>query len=173
MSKIIMTTAQIMKKLNMLEEKKELLRNQESENHEYTVAQGEEACIPNYDFTEVNNAIEKLDEQIANLKHIINVENVKNTLNINGEEVTIDRALVRMSQLQRRKTVMNTMRLKQPKRRIQSYSFNSNRGVPEYEVLNYDLELAKKEFERVDSIIATIQLELDNYNHTHKITVEE
>ena len=87
--------------------------------------------------------------------------------------MTIDRALVRMSQLQRRKTVMNIMRLKQPKRRIQSYSFNSNKGVPEYEVLNYDLELVKKEFDRVDSMISKIQIELDCYNYTHMITIEE
>lgn len=168
-----LTTAQIMKKIKKLEEKKEFLRNQESDNHEYTVSQGEEPCIPDYDFVEVNNAIEDLDKEIAQLKHIINVENVKNTINVNGEEVTIDRALVRMSQLQRRKTVMNTMRLKQPKRRIQSYSFNSNKGVPEYEVLNYDLELVKKEFDRVDSMISTIQIELDCYNYTHMITIEE
>ena len=44
--------------------------------------------------------------------------------------------------------------------------------MPEYQYINYDLDLIKKEYEKVDSQIAQMQIALDKYNQTFEFEVK-
>ena len=44
--------------------------------------------------------------------------------------------------------------------------------APEYQYINYDLQLVKDEYERVDAEIAAMQIALDKYNQTVEFEVE-
>ena len=64
------------------------------------------------------------------------------------------------------------MRKQQPKTRISSGFYQSRKTAPEYQYINYDLELIKKEYEKIDSRIAEMQIALDKYNQTFEFEVE-
>ena len=52
-----------------------------------------------------------------------------------------------------------------------SYAPTGRNAVPEYRYINYDLELAKKEYERIDKEITEMQIALDKYNQTVEFEV--
>lgn len=49
----------------------------------------------------------------------------------------------------------------------------ARKTAPEYEYINYDLELIKAEYERVDAEISAMQIALDKYNQTFEFEVED
>ena len=161
-----MTSAYANKVLRKLQEDKEFWRNKEQEGALYIAALDEEPVIPEYDYTEVAGHITEIDEKIVRIKHAINVNNVNNSILVGSDRMTIDEILVRMAQLNRRKNVLDEMRKQQPKTRINSGFYQNRKTAPEYQYINYDLELIKKEYEQVDSRIAEMQIALDKYNQT-------
>jgi len=104
--------------------------------------------------------------KVVKIKHALNISNSTSKIYVNGIEMTIDEILVKMSQLNRRKSVLDYMRKQEPKRRISSGAYSSKKTVPEYMFINYDLKLIKSEYERIDSEISSMQLALDKYNQT-------
>ena len=84
----------------------------------------------------------------------------------------IDTILIRMAQLNRRKAVLDEMRKNLPKMREDQKSYISRNAVPEYRYINYDLELVKKEYERISQIIMEMQMALDKYNQTVQFDVD-
>jgi hypothetical protein len=88
------------------------------------------------------------------------------------EEMTIDNILVRMAQLNNRKAVLDRMRKQQPKARLNTSLYSARKTTPEYQYINYDLELIKKEYERIDGEIAAMQIALDKYNQTVEFDVD-
>lgn len=50
--------------------------------------------------------------------------------------------------------------------------FASRNAAQEYQYINYDLNLIKKEYERVSGEIMEMQLVLDRYNQTVEFEVE-
>lgn len=86
--------------------------------------------------------------------------------------MTIDEVLVKMAQLNKRKAVLDKLRKQAPKTRINSGIYSPRKTAPEYQYINYDLELVKGEYERVDAEIAAMQIALDKYNQTFEFEVE-
>ncbi len=86
--------------------------------------------------------------------------------------MNIDNILVKMAQLNNRKAVLDRMRKQQPKARLSTSLYSSRKTAPEYQYINYDLELIKKEYERIDAEIAAMQLALDRYNQTVEFEVD-
>lgn len=168
---IKMTSAYANKVIKRLNEDKEFLRNKEREGYLYVAALDEEPVIPEYNYEEVAKSISEIDEQIIQIKHAININNCINEVMVGNSKITIDTILVKMAQLNKRKEVLDRMRKQQPKTRINSGSFASRKTAPEYCYINYDLELIKKEYERIDSQIAEMQLALDKYNQTVEFEV--
>ena len=82
--------------------------------------------------------------------------------------MTIDTVLVRMAQLSGRKAVLGIMRSRQPKSRVNDY-MSVRKAAPEYQYINYDLETVNSEYEKVDSEIMEMQIELDRYNQTRYV----
>ena len=154
-----MTSAYANKMLKSLEEDKAFWLNKE-----------EEACT--YDYVEVAMTIAALDEKIAIIKHELNVTNANAKVLVGDVTMSIDSILIKMAQLNRRKTVLDVMRKRLPKSREEQRSYMSRNSVPEYRYINYDLELVKNEYELVSKSIMEMQMALDKYNQTVQFEVD-
>ena len=80
--------------------------------------------------------------------------------------MSVHTILIRMAQLNKRKATLDYMRKQLPKSREEQRSYMSRNAVPEYRYINYDLDLIKKEYERVSEAIMEMQMALDQYNQT-------
>ena len=158
-----MTSAYANKVLKKLTEDKEYWLKKENDGSTYVAAVDEEPVIPDYDYSTVAAEIEAIDDKIMKIKHAINVNNVTNRIEVGD---------VRMAQLNKRKSFLDTLRKQAPKTRIDSGVFNARKTAPEYEYINYDLELVKSDYERIDAEIAQMQIALDKYNQTFEFEVE-
>ena len=167
-----MTSAYANKMLRSLEEDKTFWMNKESTSSIYVVAINEEPVIPEYDYAEVAAIIAEIDEKIAIIKHALNVTNATAKVQVGDMEMSIDTILIKMAQLNKRKTVLDVMRKQLPKARVEQLSYMSRNSVPEYKYINYDLELIKKEYESVSVKIMEMQMALDKYNQTVQFEVD-
>ena len=93
-------------------------------------------------------------------------------LAVGGEKMTIDTVLVKMSQLNRRKEMLDNMRKHQPKVRLNTSLYSQRKTAPEYQYINYDLEQVQKDYDVIDARIASLQLVLDKYNQTVEFDVD-
>lgn len=167
-----MTSAYANKLLKSLEEDKMFLRNKESSSGTYVAAINEEPVIPEYDYLEVAAAIEKIDEKMARIKHALNLSNATAKVAVGDQQMSIDTILIKMAQLNKRKAILDDMRKQLPKTREGEYSYSSRNTVPEYRYINYDLELVKKEYERISKTVMEMQMALDLYNQTVQFEVD-
>lgn len=167
-----MTSAYANKLLKQLSEDKDFWTNKERESYLYTASINEEPVIPEYDYSEVAATIAEIDEKICKIKHAINLANVTNTVEVNGVQMSIDTILVKMAQYNKRKLVLDNMRKQLPKTRVNANMYSSRNVVPEYQYINYDLELIKKEYEELNCEIMEMQIALDKYNQTYEFEVE-
>ena len=124
-------------------------------------AEGVPGCIKN-----------GIDEKIAIIKHALNVTNSNEKVQVGDAEMSIDTILIKMAQLNKRKSVLDQMRKQLPKAREEQRSYMSRNTVPEYRYINYDLELIKKEYEAVSKTIMEMQMALDKYNQTVQFEVD-
>ena len=167
-----MTSAYANKILRNLEEDKAFWVNKEATSSTYVVAINEEPVVPEYDYAEVAATIAEIDEKIAIIKHALNVTNATAKVQVGDVEMSIDTILIKMAQLNKRKSVLDVMRKQLPKAREEQHTYMSRNSVPEYKYINYDLELIKKEYERISMKIMEMQMALDKYNQTVQFEVD-
>lgn len=167
-----MTSAYANKMLKSLEEDKAFWVNKEATSGTYVVAINEEPVVPEYDYAEVAATIAELDEKIAIIKHALNVSNATARVQVEDMEMSVDTILIKVAQLNKRKAVLDVMRKQLPKTRVEQHTYISRNSVPEYQYINYDLELIKKEYERVSAKIMEMQMALDKYNQTVQFEVD-
>lgn len=166
-----MTSAYANKMLKSLEEDKVYWGNKEEISSTYVAENSEEPVIPEYDYLQVANTINEIDEKIAIIKHALNVANATAKVSVGDIEMSIDTILIKMAQLNKRKNVLDVMRKRLPKAREDQRSYMSRNTVPEYRYINYDLDLIKKEYESVSKAIMEMQMALDRYNQTVQFEV--
>ena len=166
-----MTSAYANKMIRSLEEDKAFWVNKEAASSTYVASINEEPVIPEYDYQEVAATIAELDEKIAIIKHALNLTNATAKVPVGEKEMSIDTILIKMAQLNKRKTVLDQMRKQLPKAR-EEQTYVSRNVVPEYRYINYDLELVKREYEAVSKTIMEMQMALDKYNQTVQFEVE-
>ena len=169
---IKMTSAYANKMLRKLTEDKEFWRSKESEGYLYVAALDEEPVIPEYDYIEVSKNIADIDAKIVKIKHAINITNCTNEIQVGDINMTIDMVLIMMAQLNRRKAILDKMRKQQPKSRISAGLNLVRKTTPEYQYINYDLDLIKREYEQIDKKISEMQIALDRYNQTVEFDVD-
>lgn len=167
-----MTSAYANKVLKKLKDDKNYYLNKEEEGQVYVAAIDEEPVIPDYDYEEISARIAEIDDKIVKIKHTINVVNATNKISVGDSETTVDTILIRMAQLNNRKSVLDKMRKRQKKTREKYGVLNVRKTAPEYQYLNYDLKLVSSEYERIDSEIAAMQMALDKFNQTFEFDVE-
>ena len=124
-----MTSAYANKMLRSLEEDKAFWMNKEAASSTYVVAINEEPVVPEYDYTEVAATIAEIDEKIAIIKHALNVINATARVPVGDVEMSIDTILIKMAQLNKRKTVIDVMRKQLPKARVEQHSYMSRNSV--------------------------------------------
>ena len=166
-----MTSAYANKKLKSLEEDKAFWVNKEATACTYVAAINEEPVIPEYDYQEVAQTIEEIDAKMAVIKHAINLNNAMAKVPVGDEKMSIDTILIKMAQLNKRKSVLDMMRKNLPKEK-EDNSYRIRNTVPEYRYINYDLALIKREYERVSDMILQMQMALDKYNQTVEFEVD-
>ena len=118
------------------------------------------------------NSYAIIDEKIAIIKHALNVTNATAKVQVGDVEMSIDTILIKMAQLNKRKSMLDVMRKQLPKARVEQHAYMSRNSVPEYKYINYDLELIKKEYESVSVKIMEMQMALDKYNQTVQFEVD-
>ena len=153
------TSAYANKMLRSLEEDKAFWVNKEAASSIYVAAVNEEPVIPEYDYMTIANTIDEIDRKIITIKHTLNLTNATAKVQIGNQEMSIDSILIRMAQLNKRKAVLDDMR-------VYSNSFSSSGSVPEYKYINYDLEVIRQEYDRISNTIMEMQIALDRYNQT-------
>lgn len=166
-----MTSAYANKLLRSLEEDKAFWVNKEAASCTYVVAVNEEPVVPEYDYAEIAATIANIDEKIAIIKHAINVTNATAKVFVGDVEMSIDTILIKMAQLNKRKSVLDVMRKQLPKARVEQRAYMTRNSVPEYKYINYDLELIKQEYESISGKIMEMQMALDKYNQTVQFEV--
>lgn len=165
-----MTSAYANKLANQLNDEKNYWREKERSSQTYTASLDEEPVIPDYDYRQVADEIGKIDWKICRIKHAINHANVVNTIDLDGEILTIDMVLVRMAQLNNRRDVLDSMRKRLPKTRTGAIHLRSS--APEYTYLNYDLDQVKADYDKVCDSVMKLQIALDRYNQTVEFEVD-
>lgn len=165
------TSASANKMIRKLTEDKEFWLNKERSSCVYTVATEEEPVIPDYSYPEVSAKIAEIDEKILSIRHALNVNNASNQIRVGERTMTVDMILIRMAQLNNRKFMLDKMRKREPKKRLEARQYSQKKTVIEYEYVNYDLEEVKADYEKTDAEIEALQLALDRYNQTVEIEI--
>ena len=111
-------------------------------------------------------------QKIVKIKHAINLANLTNEIEVDGSRMTADQILIRMAQLNKRKSVLDMMRKMEPQSRVGTVNYSTRRPVPEYRYINYDLDTVKADYDRIDAQLYQMQLALDKYNQTIEFEVE-
>ncbi len=167
-----MTSAYANKILKRLQDDKSFWLSKERDGYVYVAAIDEEPVIPEYDYNQISEEIENIDQKIVKIKHEINVINATSEIEIGKEKLTVDQILITMAQLNNRRSMLDIMRKKQEKKRIDSGMYSSRKSVPEYQYVNYNIDNVKKDYEIIDSKIASLQIALDKFNQTFEFEIE-
>lgn len=147
-----------------------ILYRRQNQNKTYTEIQGVPAVIPEYDFQSTQECIENMENRVARIKHAINVHNTTTCLP-GFDDLTIDQALVKLSQLNNRLRVLDEMRTLPI--RVLDNGFGAARQQIQYTVANYSPQHANGEYERVYAAIQKLQLAIDKSNNTDIFEVED
>lgn len=128
-------------------------------------SEGVKPVVPDYDFQWTRKRINELQQKKNEVMHARNVFNATHILpNLN---ITIDVALVRMTQLTQEKEILDDMRIMQDRTLID----NSCSQKTEYLCANFDPADAEVEYKKVVDELTAIQLELDLCNNTVTFTI--
>lgn len=164
MEKKLVTSAAVNKMLKQLQEDKEYLLQIEEESSVYIRVAGYDDERPEYSYEDIKEKITAIDDKISQLKHRVNLFN--STTQLPGLNMTIDMALIKMAQLGKEKERLDKMRKRLPVARKKRERFGEQNNLVEYVCVNYDLEIVKKDYEKVSEAIREIQLSLDTVNQT-------
>lgn len=156
----------LLKKLN--DERASILLREENGN-EFLAAVGEdlESVRPDYNFAEVQNALDKIEIKMRKLKHALNVFN--STTIIPEFGMTIDEMLVYIPQLTAKKNKLARMKDKLPKVREQT---RYNSAILDYRYLNYDVNEVAAACEKTCDTLSKAQNALDAVNMSETLEVD-
>lgn len=163
------TSAEANKLLKKLNDEIQTLATKEAIGKEFLAASSEnvEDVRPDYNFADIHKQWQKLEEQVCIVKHAINVFNTTTVIPEFG--FTIDRMLVYIPQLNRRKNQLSDMVRKLPKvREISTRAGN----IIDYRYINYDLKEVSAELERITELLNRAQNALDNINGSVTFEIE-
>lgn len=85
------------------------IRKEEDNTYTYAHSEGEKPIIQTYDFAKTQTQLKAINEQIAKIRHAVSLFNV--TSKVQGMDITVDEALVRISMLSDMKKRLDAMLL--------------------------------------------------------------
>lgn len=154
------------KLVKQLQTDRDALLARERRDSSYSYIVGESPIIPEYHFTVVQNQIDRYNQRIIALKHIVNEFNLRTELPGLGR--TIDEALIRMAMLNGEKHKLERMRNATERSRE-----TTMRGVSEVCAINYKLEDTQQRYEVISAELKAIQQALNIANLTLTMEVPD
>lgn len=141
----------------------------EENGKEFLAAVGEdiESVRPDYNFKETQNALDEIETKMRKLKHALNVFNSTTVIPEFG--MTIDEMLVYIPQLTMRKNKLAGMKDRLPKVREQT---RVNSSILDYRYLNYGVDEATAEYDKIADTLAKAQNALDAVNMSEILEVD-
>lgn len=166
------TSAEAAKLLRKLNEEKDALELEEQRSYVFTASLEEEAesLRPEYDYRQMQEKIDRLDEQIRRVKHAINCFNIRQT--VPGFDMSIDQVLIYIPQLSRKKQKLSMMKNRLPKQRERADGFGRSSSIIDYSYANYDIQTVKEDYEKAAEELAKAQTELDLVNNTETMEID-
>ena len=162
------TSAEAGKLLKKLNDEHASILLREENGKEFLAAVGEdiESVRPGYDFATTQVALNEIETKIRKVKHALNVFNSTTVIPEFG--MTIDEMLVYMPQLTMRKDKLARMKDSLPKVREQT---RVNSSILDYRYLNYGVNEAAAEYDKISDTLSKAQNALDaaNMNQTLEI----
>ena len=165
------TSASLNKLLKQTSEEVERIKKIEGSTSTFLVAIGEkvEDARPEYNYTETPAKINELDAKVRKIKHAINVFN--STTVVDGFDMTIDELLVLIPQLTKQRTKLGGM-VNRPQKVRQETDRYYGKSIIEYSYVNYDIEQAKADYDKVNDMLTKAQLALDKLNNSAVIELD-
>ena len=165
------TSASLNKLLKQTSDEVERIKKIESSTATFLVAIGEkvEDARPEYNYTETQAKINELDAKVRKIKHAINVFN--STTVVDGFDMTIDELLVLIPQLTKQRTKLSGM-VNRPEKVRQEPDRYYGKSIIEYSYVNYDIEQAKADYDKVNDMLTKAQLALDKLNNSAVIELD-
>jgi len=166
---MLYTSAEAAKLLRKLNEELEVIERRENQSSVFNAALGEdpETVRPEYDYEETQKEISKLENKIRTVKHAINAFNLSHV--VPDFDMTIDKLLVYIPQLTKRKQKLYSMQARLSKARENNYR-GSN--IIDYCITNYDIKKAHEDYVKVSDELASAQTALDVINNSEKFDIE-
>ena len=162
------TSAEAGKLLKKLNDEHASILLREENGKEFLAAVGEdiESVRPGYDFATTQVALNEIETKIRKVKHALNVFNSTTVIPEFG--MTIDEMLVYIPQLTLRKDKLARMKDRLPKVREQT---RVNSSILDYRYLNYGVDKAAAEYDKISDTLSKAQNALDaaNMNQTLEI----
>lgn len=158
-------SAEIMKKIKLLEQAKFEILQEESRTHWVTYQDMKDRFDYGYSFAQTRQKISEIDGEIRKLKRLLNYANA--TLMVPEFDMTLGECLVYMAQLNREVLVVDRMAGKEP-----ITSRTTHGGKVEYTALNYDKAECQAKLEWLNTTIAALQIAIDRTNLTNVIEVD-
>lgn len=169
MTKKMVTTAVVQNLLKGLEEEKNYWLHVERSSSTYTVGLGEEPVIPDYYYSDVSEKIDEIDRRILTLTHSLNIHNMTAEITVGSETMSVDMILMRLDQLNKRKSILGKMRRHHPVSRIKNKEINA---TPEYVHINYDMKCVCTDFDKATEEMMELQTALDIFNQTKQFEID-
>lgn len=166
------TSAEAAKLLRKLNEEKDALEMEEQRSSVFTASLEEDAesLRPEYNYQEMQEKLELLDEKIRRVKHAVNCFNIRQT--VPGFDMSIDQMLVYIPQINRKKQKLSAMKNRLPKQRERADGFGRNSSIIDYSYANYDIQAVKEDYERTAEELAKAQTALDLLNNTETMEID-
>jgi hypothetical protein len=162
------TSAEAGKLLKKLNDERASILLREENGKEFLAAVGEdiESVRPGYNFATTQVALNEIETKIRKVKHALNVFNSTTVIPEFG--MTIDEMLVYIPQLTMRKDKLARMKDRLPKVREQT---RVNSSILDYRYLNYGVDEAAAEYDKISDTLSKAQNALDaaNMNQTLEI----
>ena len=157
---------EIIKQIAALEQQKEEILYDETQNSITRYDSSEELPVSEYDFNATREKVEVIDNIIRSLRHKLHLSNA--TIQIPEFGITIGECIIMMAQLSKEQVLLTRMARKEKKERRQLGFSNTTEWV----ILNYDKDECRKKLKEINDKKTALQIAIDRINLTHLIEIE-
>ena len=163
------TSAEAGKLLKKLNDERASILLREENGKEFLAAVGEdiESVRPDYNFATTQVALNEIETKIRKVKHALNIFNSTTVIPEFG--MTIDEMLVYIPQLTMRKDKLARMKDRLPKVREQT---RVNSSILDYRYLNYGVDEAAAEYDKISDTLSKAQNALDAANMNQTLGID-
>lgn len=150
----------------MEEKSDEIEKERQSSVFNAAVGENPESVRPEYSYNQTQKFIQECDRKIRIIKHAINCFNT--TQKIGYGDMTIDEALVRVSQLTEAKKRLHDLQIRIPKERVSALG-SENSSFIDYRYTNYSITEARSYYQKISYTLRNLQAALEVINVTAKV----